>query len=86
MSLSIFLTSPVMRPRKFSSFFRIFGYNANRKRGNMFDMNMAAVIMMEYKEARARYIEKLRKINERIMLQKAMVLFFRPTTHKETDR
>ena len=52
----------------------------------MFDMNMAAVIMMEYKEARAKYIEKLRKINERIMLQKAMVLFFRPTTHKETDR
>jgi len=28
MSLSIFLTLPVMRPLKFSSFFRIFGYNA----------------------------------------------------------
>ena len=32
-SLSILLTLPVMRPLKFSSFFRIFGYNAKESEG-----------------------------------------------------
>ena len=44
------------------------------------------VIAMAYKEARDRYAQQLRQINECTPLLEAMLLFFRPTTHKETDR